>query len=72
MSWDGVSKEGYVLNMYTVPEFRKTGIGSAIVDAMLTHARREDMRLCLIALDDARRIYERAGFAPDPRYLRWR
>jgi GNAT superfamily N-acetyltransferase len=72
MSWDGVSKEGYVLNMYTVPAFRKTGIASAIVDAMLDHARANDLRLALIALDDARAMYERAGFKADPRYLRWR
>ena len=72
MSWDGVSREGYVLSMYTVPECRRAGIGSAIVDAMLEHARSEGLRLCLIALDEARGIYERAGFEPDPRYLRWR
>lgn len=72
MSWDGVSKEGYVLNMYTVPGFRRRGIASAIVDAMLEHARANDLRLALIALDDARAIYERVGFAPDARYLRWR
>ncbi len=72
MSWDGVSREGYVLSMYTVPEFRKGGIATAIVDAMLAHAREHDLRLCLIAMDQARPIYERAGFARDPRYLRWR
>ena len=72
MSWDGVSKEGYVLNMYTVPAFRKTGIATAIVGAMLEHARSNDLRLALIALDDARALYERAGFSVDPRYMRWR
>ncbi len=72
MSWSGVSKEGYVLNMYTRSEHRRSGAASAIVDAMLEHARAEDMRLCLISLDAARGIYERAGFGPDPRYLRWR
>lgn len=72
MMWDGVGREGYILSMYTVPEHRRTGVASAIVDAMLEYARERDLRLCLIATDEGRPIYERAGFAPDPRYLRWR
>lgn len=72
MAWSGVVREGYVLSMYTVPDRRGTGIGAAILDEMQTFARSEGLRLCLIALDAARPIYERAGFAADPRYMRWR
>jgi GNAT superfamily N-acetyltransferase len=72
MMWDGVGREGYVLSMYTVPEHRRTGIASAIVDAMLAYAKDEDLRLCLIATEQGRPVYERAGFVPDARYLRWR
>ncbi len=72
MMWDGVGREGYVLSMYTVPAHRRTGVASQIVEAMLAYARQEHLRLCLIATDEGRPIYERAGFAPDARYLRWR
>jgi GNAT superfamily N-acetyltransferase len=72
MMWQGVGREGYVLSMYTVPEWRKKGIGTAIVDAMIAFAREDNIKLALIATDDGRPIYERAGFTPDPRYLRWR
>ena len=72
MMWDGVGREGYVLSMYTVPEYRRQGLAGEIVDAMLSFAREGNLRLCLIATDEGRQIYERAGFRPDARYLRWR
>jgi GNAT superfamily N-acetyltransferase len=55
-----------------VPEWRKRGIGSAIVEAMTAFAREEGLRLALIATDEGRPIYERAGFTNDARYMRWR
>jgi GNAT superfamily N-acetyltransferase len=72
MAWSGVTREGYVLSMYTVPRWRSRGIGAAIVADMQLFARDEGLQLCLIALDEARPIYERAGFRNDPRYMRWR
>jgi GNAT superfamily N-acetyltransferase len=72
MAWSGVTREGYVLSMYTVPVWRNRGIGAAIVADMQRFARDEGLQLCLIALDDARPIYERAGFTDDRRYMRWR
>ena len=72
MAWSGVTREGYVLSMYTVPGWRNRGIGAAIVADMQRFARDERLQLCLIALDEARPIYERAGFTNDPRYMRWR
>ncbi len=72
MMMSGVGREGYVLNMYTVPEWRQKGIGSAIVAAIVDHARSEQMQLALIATDAGRLIYERADFVPDNRYMRWR
>lgn len=72
MMWDGVGREGYVLSMYTVPDRRKQGIATEIVGAMLSYARDKQLRLCLIATDEGRPIYEEAGFTPDSRYLRWR
>lgn len=72
MMWSGVGREGYVLSMYTVPRFRKQGIGTKIVEEIATFARKERLKLALIATEDGRPIYERAGFKPDDRYLRWR
>jgi GNAT superfamily N-acetyltransferase len=72
MMWSGVGREGYVLSMYTQPAHRRQGIGSAIVDAIVGFARSEGLKLAMIATDAGRPLYERAGFTPDNRYLRWR
>ncbi len=72
MMWNGVGREGYVLSMYTVPELRGRGIGAEIVAEMTRFAADEGLKLCLIAIDEARPIYERAGFEGDHRYMRWR
>jgi GNAT superfamily N-acetyltransferase len=71
MMWNGVGREGYVLSMYTLPGHRGEGIGAAIVEEMQRFAAAEGLKLCLIALDEARPIYERAGFTGDVRYMRW-
>jgi GNAT superfamily N-acetyltransferase len=72
MMWNGVGREGYVLSMYTEPHWRGRGIAAEIIEHMQTFAREERLKLCLISVDEARPVYERAGFEADHRYMRWR
>ncbi len=55
--------EGYLMNVYTVPEWRRKGIARALVEQILAGAKRFGAkRVWLHAEPDAKRIYEAAGF----------
>lgn len=55
--------EAYLMNMYTVPEWRGKGAGAAIVEELLKCAREAGAtRVLLDAESNARRLYEKAGF----------
>jgi len=55
--------EAYLMNMYTLPEWRGKGAGAAIVAELLKHARAAGAtRVLLDAEPNARRLYEKAGF----------
>lgn len=65
-----VGVEGYILNMLTVDEWRGRGIASAIVEGLLGCAREAGVGLVwLRATEQGRRVYERFGFADNPRYM---
>ena len=56
-------REAYLMNMYTEPEWRGKGIGSAIVAELLRCARNAGAkRVSLDAEQNARRLYAQAGF----------
>lgn len=56
-------REAYLMNMYTLPEWRGKGAGVAIVAALLKHARETGAgRVSLDAEEKARHMYEKAGF----------
>ena len=58
-------REGYIMNMYTRPEWRRQGIATAILQAILEHLRAQEITLVsLHASPDGRGIYERHGFEP--------
>ena len=67
----GVGREGYVLNVYTYPEFRRRGYGLLAMRALVDHARECGIRLTLLATDDGRPMYEKLGFRHDDRTYRW-
>jgi len=54
--------------LYVVPPLRGQGIGSAIIDHLLSLARARSVELVEINVDegdvDAQRFYERHGFSP--------
>jgi GNAT superfamily N-acetyltransferase len=71
MGRGGVGTEGYVLNVYTLPDRRKQGYGARVMEAVQEHARANDIRMTLIATDGGRPLYERLGWKHDDRNYRW-
>ena len=58
-------REGYIMNMYTQPEWRRQGIGAAILRAILDYLQAQDVPLVsLHATPDGHRLYARYGFEP--------
>lgn len=65
-----VGVEGYILNMLTVAQWRGRGIASAIMRELLDCAREAGAGLVwLRATEQGRRVYEKFGFAENPRYM---
>lgn len=55
--------EGYVLNMYTAPPWRRRGLGARLLEQAIEYVRaRGGRRLWLKATPAGRPVYERAGF----------
>jgi GNAT superfamily N-acetyltransferase len=67
----GVGFEGYILNVYTLPEHRRRGHAMRAMEALLACARERGIRLTLLATDDGRPLYEKLGFTHDDRTYRW-
>jgi GNAT superfamily N-acetyltransferase len=62
--------DAYVLNMYTVPEYRGRGIAKLILDALLQRAYEEGARrIWLRTSEKARPVYEHLGFASRNNYM---
>ncbi|MFN8511673.1 MAG: GNAT family N-acetyltransferase [Chloroflexia bacterium] len=56
-------REAYIMNMYTVPEWRGRGLASRMFATIVGHAREAGAELVrLHATEDGRAIYERGGF----------
>lgn len=56
-------KEGYVLNVYTEPAFRKKGLSKSLVDALICYASNNGVgRLWLNNSDQGKSIYKACGF----------
>ncbi len=55
--------EGYLLNVYTLPAWRRRGVATALVAAALAKGRELGLaRVRLHATPDGRRVYASAGF----------
>ena len=60
-----VPTEGYVMNVYVEPAWRRQGIATALMDAALEHARSLGLgRVRLHSTPEGRSTYARAGFVP--------
>ena len=55
--------EGYLLNIYTSPQFRKRGYANQILDAIIEYSQKNDIkRLWLNASEQGEKIYAERGF----------
>jgi GNAT superfamily N-acetyltransferase len=65
--------EGFVMNMYTVPEARGHGLATKLVDALVSHARDVGARrVWLRASQFGKPVYERYGFETTDHYMQLR
>lgn len=62
--------EGYILSMYTEPEWRRRGIATAIVRELVDAAKAVGAALVFLrASDMGRPVYAKEGFAESPHYM---
>jgi GNAT superfamily N-acetyltransferase len=54
----------YIADVFVLPDFRGTGLGTWLVTAALTHPALQGLRRVLLATTDAHAIYARCGFVP--------
>lgn len=67
-----LGKEGYLLNMYTLPEYRKKRCGQGILENILAYARQAQLgKVWLHASTVGRPLYEKVGFVVNSTYLEW-
>ncbi|WP_374073481.1 GNAT family N-acetyltransferase [Bdellovibrio bacteriovorus] len=56
---------GYLTNVYTLPEYRKRGLGSRMIDLLIKEAKSmKAVKIHLGATEDGKDIYEKLGFKP--------
>ena len=57
--------EAYLSNMYTLPDWRGRGLGTALVEAIVAHLKATRVRrVWLHATERGRPVYAKAGFVP--------
>lgn len=63
---------GTVYNVYTYPQYRKRGLATAVIKALLQEAKAMDLAsIDLLASSDGRPFYEKFGFKiPNHTYMR--
>ncbi len=62
--------EGYVTNVYTVPDWRSRGVATALLNETIGYSQQQGARLVYLHTSDAGRpLYEKLGFAEYPRYM---
>jgi len=56
-------RTGYILNMFTIKEFRKNGIGSMLLQKLIDEAKNKNLdKIELHATQDGEHIYRQFGF----------
>ena len=59
------SREGYIMNMYTHPEYRRLGVATELLNRMIQYARGAGARrVWLRATPMGKPVYEKIGFEP--------
>jgi GNAT superfamily N-acetyltransferase len=66
------SRWGYLSNAFVLAAYRDQGIGTQLMNEVLSHARQNDFaRVVLSPTDRAIPFYQRAGFAPADSLMLW-
>ena len=61
-------KRGYILNMYTLNKYRKTGIATALLEKLIVEAKKMKLEFVnLHATNDGMMVYKNMGFA-EPKF----
>jgi ribosomal protein S18 acetylase RimI-like enzyme len=61
----------YILDVYVDENFRRQGIGQAMINFILNHPELKDVYQWLLITKDAHGVYSKAGFAPLQNPDRW-
>lgn len=62
--------EGYIMNMYTMPEHRGHGVAHAVLDSLIDHAYKEGARrVWLRSSESGQRVYKHYGFESPGHYM---
>ncbi|HZN78006.1 MAG TPA: GNAT family N-acetyltransferase [Micromonosporaceae bacterium] len=65
-------RTGDVQSVYVVPELRNSGVGAALIGAVLAEARQRELRRVTVHSSDlALPFYRRAGFGDPDNWLQW-
>ena len=64
-------KNGYLMNIYTLPEYRGEGIGRKIVEFLICDAKdRGTEKIYLESSDAAKKLYHKLGFSDMQDYMK--
>ncbi len=62
---------GYIMNIYTLPEYRKLGVGREIVKFLIGDAKRRGVgKIYLESSDSGRQFYKELGFSEMKGYMK--
>ncbi len=62
---------GYLMNIYTLPEYRRAGVGRKIVKFLIRDAKdRKVGKIYLESSDSGRRLYQELGFSEMAGYMK--
>jgi GNAT superfamily N-acetyltransferase len=65
-------KDAYLLNMYTMAEYRKQGLARKILQQAMQYAREQGFaKIWLHATEDGQALYASEGFNPSAKYMEW-
>lgn len=65
-------QEGYILNIFTLPEWRGKGLASLIMEEIVNYMRKHKInRATLHTTEEARALYERHGFRATHTEMEW-
>ena len=68
--WNPTGRESYIFNMYTQPEWRRKGIGTALLEKLLEESKSRGINLvALHGTDLGKAVYVKSGFKTSDHYM---